>query len=758
MFIRAFLALSCLVASPLLAAAPAPAPSSDPQEGVGPEIVITATRVPGSALGNVPPLLEMDGSALRDLGASTVSEIIAVLGSQTQGNNEGPPIILINGKRVADWREVARFSPDAVARVQILPEEVASLYGYLPTQRVMNLILKPNYRAVTAEAMLGSSTHVWRDEQAYDLDYGRTSQRGWTTLGLSATRASAMREADRGIRQQSPLSDGRTRWLLPESEGLTLTAGINRTLDNALGLALVVRHERNDSRSARGADGAGGTAMLMRANRTTQMTAGMDGNFGTWIWTSTAKLTQARTSSDSRRALVQNISQSRQNNAEIAVLANRPIMQKGRVSLSAGFEAQQLVGRNSGALAQTAMEVARHSLSGRMSVDVPLIGRNSINAYAGARDISDFGTVQDWGAGLSLRPVDGLNVQISTAYAQNAPDLLQLQGPFELTPAVWIYDPLVGRTVPVDVISGGNPALRRSSQRDYKLGFSYVPPAAPMVNMRVDYLNAHGRDVLRYPGRLSPAMLQAFPDRFQRDAQGQLLRLDERALNLDASQRQSLRWGVNIMVPMGKARDAMRDYAGGAPRSGGAGGGAGGGGGGAGGGGYGLMRMMRGADSQSGYWQLGVYHSWRLSDRVRLAPGQPWLDLLAGDSLSPNGGNARHSIDLEGGWSYAGLGFRVDGSYVGARKISDTPILRDQLYYQDRLTLNLRLFLNFDGRPQWVAQAPWLKGTRLRLLVRNLTDSAPVVRDGEEREPLAYQSALLEPRGRYVELSVRKQF
>ena len=104
------------------------------------------------------------------------------------------------------------------------------------------------------------------------------------------------------------------------------------------------------------------------------------------------------------------------------------------------------------------------------------------------------------------------------------------------------------------------------------------------------------------------------------------------------------------------------------------------------------------------------------------------------------------------------MGFRLDGNYTGARSISDTPILRDQLYYQDRLTLNLRLFLNFDARTNWVEKAPWLKGARLRLLVRNLTDSAPVVRDGEDTEPLAYQSALLEPRGRYMEVSLRKQF
>ena len=108
-----------------------------------------------------------------------------------------------------------------------------------------------------------------------------------------------------------------------------------------------------------------------------------------------------------------------------------------------------------------------------------------------------------------------------------------------------------------------------------------------------------------------------------------------------------------------------------------------------------------------------------------------------------------------------GIGFRAFGDWRGESKIiasaSGVPGASD-LYFDDLLTFNLRGFLNFEARPQWVKKAPFLKGSRLILRVDNLTDSAQIVRDSAGNTPEAYQKALLAPVGRSVELSFRKQF
>lgn len=144
-----------------------------------------------------------------------------------------------------------------------------------------------------------------------------------------------------------------------------------------------------------------------------------------------------------------------------------------------------------------------------------------------------------------------------------------------------------------------------------------------------------------------------------------------------------------------------------------------------------------------------------------MAPNLPKLDLLDGAAIDDGGGSRRHTVEFNGGWSYMGIGFRAFGEWRGESKIiasaSGVPGATD-LYFDDLLTFNLRGFLNFEARPQWVKKAPFLTGSRLILRVDNLTDSAQIVRDTAGNTPEAYQKALLAPRGRSVELSFRKQF
>jgi hypothetical protein len=137
------------------------------------------------------------------------------------------------------------------------------------------------------------------------------------------------------------------------------------------------------------------------------------------------------------------------------------------------------------------------------------------------------------------------------------------------------------------------------------------------------------------------------------------------------------------------------------------------------------------------------------------------LDLLDGAAVDDGGGSRRHTVEFNGGWSYMGIGFRAFGEWRGENKIiasaRGVPGATD-LYFDDLFTVNLRGFLNFEARPNWVKKTPFLKGSRLILRVDNLTDSAQSVRDSAGNTPEAYQKALLAPRGRSVELSFRKQF
>ena len=57
-----------------------------------------------------------------------------------------------------------------------------------------------------------------------------------------------------------------------------------------------------------------------------------------------------------------------------------------------------------------------------------------------------------------------------------------------------------------------------------------------------------------------------------------------------------------------------------------------------------------------------------------------------------------------------------------------------------------------------VRDVPFLRGTRVTLSIDNLFDAHPEVRDAFGDTPISYQPDLLDPVGRSVRISLRKQF
>src|SRR3546814_14735057 len=64
----------------------------------------------------------------------------------------------LNGRRISGFGAVRNIPPEANAKVEIFPEEVALQYGYSATERVVNFVLKPDFRQVSAEAEAGVPT------------------------------------------------------------------------------------------------------------------------------------------------------------------------------------------------------------------------------------------------------------------------------------------------------------------------------------------------------------------------------------------------------------------------------------------------------------------------------------------------------------------------------------------------------------------------------------------------------------------------
>ncbi len=272
--------LTCSVAPiALMAAAPAlaqDAPPVDPvaataaPEGNQPEvyaddIVVRATRLKGEVDTDIPVLDEISAAEVASYGATSITELIGLLGPQTgssRGRGGGRPVILLNGRRISNFRELRDLPPEAIARVQIFPEELALQYGYRPDQRVINLILVSDFASVVGELEYGQPAQGGRSKQEAQGGLTRIGDDFRFNLNAQYTQETSLTEAERGIvasalRPNALLPTGVAglgayRTLLPQTDAFQLNASYSKNLTETIVLSLNAAYDIADSRSLNG--------------------------------------------------------------------------------------------------------------------------------------------------------------------------------------------------------------------------------------------------------------------------------------------------------------------------------------------------------------------------------------------------------------------------------------------------------------------------------------------------------------------------
>ncbi len=448
-------------------------------------------------------------------------------------------------------------------------------------------------------------------------------------------------------------------------------------------------------------------------------------------------------------------------------------------------------------------DVSRDIVNGQVNLDFPIANRDrqvlgaigdlSLNVNAGADHLSDFGTLTTVGYGANWSPLEGVRFLASWTDQEDAPTAQQLGNPTITTPNVRLFDYVRGTTATVTAVTGGNPALVADNRHVMKLGLNVKPWRQRDINLTANYYRINTDDPIASFPTPTAAIEEAFPDRFTRDAGGNLLRVDSRPINFARTERSQLRWGLNFSKPIKskiqKEIEAFRagtgpnpfaglnfpgrrggpggeggprgegsgdGRPGGAPGGPGAGGpgGPGGPGGGFRGGGFGGGRGGGG-----GRVQFALYHTWTFSDRVIVADGGPDLDLLRGDAIGSSGGTSRHQLEAQAGYANNGVGMRLSGNWRSATRVNGgTPGNPQPLEFGSLATLDFRLFADLGQRLELLKKHPWLRGTRVSLVVDNIFNQRQRVTDATGTVPIGYQPGYLDPLGRTVRLSIRKLF
>lgn len=479
--------------------------------------------------------------------------------------------------------------------------------------------------------------------------------------------------------------------------------------------------------------------------------------------------------------------------AGLVALASGPVLRlpagDATTSVTIGASTSDFSSRSSRNDVEQGARIGRDVANAQVSLDVPLADRSegvlaalgdlSVNGNVAFDRLSDVGTLWTLGYGANWRPVEGVRFLASFTMQDEAPSAAQLGNPIVITPAVRVFDYVRGTTATVTTTTGGNAALATDTRHVMKLGVDVRPWKAKDISFIANYVTQRVEDPIAAFPTASAAIEEAFGDRFTR-IDGQLVAIDSRPINFARTESSELRYGINLSFPLksaiqkqmeayragtgpnpfagmrppgGRERDPARPDGsamnGGTPRDEGGPRGPGG------------WRGAGGPGGQQGGGrvQFALYHTWHFTDRVTVADGGPVLDLLNGDAIGSSGGQPRHELEGQAGYSNNGLGTRLSVNFRSATQVNGgTPAAPETLNFGSLATANLRLFADLGQRPQWVRAHPWLRGTRVSLSLDNLFNTRQRVTDAAGEVPIGFQPGYLDPIGRTVRVAVRKLF
>lgn len=808
--------------APTAPIAPVAAPVQEQGEGDDTEIVVTGQRQQGAVIGDIPPEQQLSPADIRSYGVGSVAELLTELAPQTTSGRGGQPVVLLNGRRISSFAEIRDLPTEAIQRVDILPEEVALKYGYRADQKVVNFVLRRRFRAATVELSDRQATEGGRNTPNGELDLLKIAQDKRTNAHLEYTRSSALTEAERDILPvATDVVDQRPyRTLLGSSRSFSANASHARNIFGNVGATVNARVETSDGTGLNGLTDPTGTLgrdPLSQRNTslTTHLGTTLNGDISTWRWSLTGNYDRVRSKTYTDVAVDPATLQTRTGNratstsnvagADALLTGNLFSLPAGKVtsSIRVGASTSDFTSESTRlGVAQQPGDVPRDIVNGQINVDLPIssrgkdvlpfLGQLSANFNLAADHLSDFGTLTTIGYGANWAPVDAVRFIASFTYQDEAPSANQLGDPQISTANVRVFDYVKGTTATITRLSGGNRNLIADNKHVMRLGLTVKPWSKKDFSLNASYVTTRTENPIASFPTPTAAIEAAFPQRFVRDAGGNLLSIDARPINYAESNSSELRWGFNFSAPLkSKIQKEMEAFRagtgpnpfagmtfpgrrpggeggapggpggpgggpGGAPGGPGAGGaGRGGGFGGPGGGGFGGGRGGQGG----GRLNFAVYHTWHFTDRVTVANGGPRLDLLNGDAIGGSGGQPRHEVEVQAGYSNNGLGARLSGNWASGTSVNGGTVAAPELLnFSGLATANLRLFADLGQRLDLVKKHPWLRGARISIGVDNVFNSRQRVTDATGATPVGFQPDYLDPLGRTVKLTVRKLF
>ncbi|MES2057851.1 MAG: hypothetical protein V4564_18085 [Pseudomonadota bacterium] len=373
---------------------------------------------------------------------------------------------------------------------------------------------------------------------------------------------------------------------------------------------------------------------------------------------------------------------------------------------------------------------ASGQIAGQMSLSVPLSRKRAGEAWSlgdmvmdlslSGQKMSDNGLQKRWAAGMNWSPRSFLQLRGTFDYAETAPSFSQLNGPL-VTTISRIFDFARQETIDVVRVTGGNPNLGSGSQRNLSLTARLLLLDDQALAFDVGYRAQTATGGQASFPELTPVIEAAFPERVTRDAEGRLVSIDARAINIAHNVSAELSSGIALRLPR---------------QSGGA---------------------KSWGDPSADPWQFSVSlnHRWRLKDELLTRPGVPVIDQLGSD-----GGQSRHFLTLQATAGKRGIGATLNGNWSSAARVRTSASANVEQDFRSKLpvTFSLSAFAEPEHILRGAGKSPWMKNLKFSLDIQNLLNGYRQVTLGDGSVPRGYSRDEIDPLGRTMRLTVRKRF
>ena len=373
-------------------------------------------------------------------------------------------------------------------------------------------------------------------------------------------------------------------------------------------------------------------------------------------------------------------------------------------------------------------KTTREQMDGQITFSLPLsrrvdgekssIGDLTLDLTMSGQAMSGTPLQKRYGSTVIWSPFPALQLRGAFDHVETAPMLEQLNGPI-ISTISRVYDySRQEMAEPVWTI-GGNPDLQRGQRQSLAVSAQVRPLSSQALTLNVAYRRTVAKGGVAGFPVLTPAIEAAFPERVTRDAEGRLIAVDARPINIAHDTNAEL--ASSIVLRWQSGQNAKMDGA-----------------------------QARPADPLMVTASLN--HQWRLENELLIRPGIAPIDQLGED-----GGQPRHMLSLQVTAGKRGMGASWSANWTGDARLRGTTPSQD-FHFKPFMTHNLALHIEPYEVFSSLNDAGWAKNLRISFDVQNLFDGYRRVTFADGSTPGGFSRDEIDPLGRTVRLSAQKRF